>query len=143
MSLAATLDVLRPMRLFQHLDDPRLRIVAMTGERLSLSDGERLAEQGEEGDAAFIVLDGAVDIRVPGEAGEISVAILGPGEIVGEMAVLTGNPRSTAIVAKGPLKVLRLGRDAVLGLIREFPDVSLEIIRILAERLEATNARVA
>lgn len=143
MSLTATLDVLRSMRLFSRLDEPRLRVIAMTGEKLILHDGERLAEKGDAGDAAYIVLSGDVDIRVPSDPGEISVAVLGPGEIVGEMAVLTGNPRSTAIVARGQLKVLRLGRDALLDLMREFPDLSIEIIRILAERLEATNARLA
>jgi len=141
MSLASTLEILRGMALFRHLDDRRLRIVAMTGQVLSMRPGERLCEKGEAGDSAFILLSGEVDVLMPSAEGETRIAGAGPGEIVGEMAVLTGNPRSTAIAARTELRVLRLDEATVLGLLREFPELSIEFIRVLAQRLEAANAR--
>lgn len=141
MSLQGTVEVLKRMPLFGNVDEARLRIIAMSGARLKFRPGERLAEKGEDGDAAFIVLDGTVDVMVPTPGGEVSVAALGPGELVGEMAVLTGQPRSTGIVARSDLTVLQLEGSVLLRLLQEFPDIALQVIRILAKRLEETTAR--
>ncbi|MEM9146822.1 MAG: Crp/Fnr family transcriptional regulator [Pseudomonadota bacterium] len=141
MTLASTLDVLGRMPLFRMFDGPRLRVVAMTGSVLVFLDGERIAERGEEGEAAYVILEGDVDVLLPSEEGERRITTLGPGEIVGELAVLTGNPRATALVARGHLTLLSLERDVVLALLREYPELALEVIRIIAARLEAMNAR--
>jgi CRP-like cAMP-binding protein len=141
MSLNRTLAVLRDMPLFRRVDQSRLRVIALMGETATLSAGERLAEKGEPGDAAYVVISGEVDIRIPTAGGEVSVARLGRGEIVGEMALLTDRPRSAAMVAATDLVLLRLDRATLLSLLREFPDVALEMIRVLALRLEATTAR--
>ena len=143
MSLNDAVDVMREVALFRNVDDKRLRLFAFMGETLNYRDGERLFEQGDEGDAAYIVLDGAVDVLVPTDGGEISVAVLGKKEIFGEMAVLCDQPRTTAIAAKGELQVLRLERRAILDMLREFPDISIEFIRVLAGRLETTSRELA
>ncbi|MFN3642453.1 MAG: cyclic nucleotide-binding domain-containing protein [Gemmobacter sp.] len=143
MSLQETLGVLKEMPLFKRVDQPRLRVIALMGENATLRAGERLAERGEPGDAAYVVIEGTVDVRIPTPAGEVSVASIGPGEIVGEMALLTDRPRSAAMVAATDLVLLRLDRPTLLSLLREFPDVALEMIRVLALRLEATTARSA
>ncbi|MEM7528955.1 MAG: cyclic nucleotide-binding domain-containing protein [Pseudomonadota bacterium] len=143
MSLRLSLEVLRKMPMFRPLSEPRLRVIAMSGDVLTFLPGERIAEQGEEGDAAFIVLDGAVDVLVPTGETERHIARLGSGEIVGEMAMLTGRPRSTTMAAHGELTVLRLERDATMALLREFPEIAIEFIRIIAGRLEAMNELVS
>ena len=143
MSLNDAVDVMREVQLFRNVDDKRLKLFAFMGETLNYRDGERLFEQGDEGDAAYIVLDGAVDVLVPTDAGEISVAVLGKKEIFGEMAVLCDQPRTTAIAAKGTLTVLRLERRAILDMLREFPDISIEFIKVLAGRLETTSRELA
>ncbi len=144
MTLELTRDVLRRMPLFRTLDDRRLQVIAMTGEIMSFLPGERIFEKGDEGDAAFVILEGAVDVLMPnGQGGETCLSTLGPGEIVGELAALTGNPRATSLTACGKLTLLRLDRESVLALLREYPEISLEIIRILADRLQAMNAKLA
>lgn len=143
MSLDRTVEVLRVNPIFAKLDPKRLRVVAMMGETLSFPPDERLFEKGDDGDAAFIVTKGFAQVLVPVAGGEKPVARLGQGEIFGEMAVLTDQPRSTAIAADGPLEVLRIEKSALLGLLREFPDIALETIRILARRLETTTADFA
>ena len=80
---------------------------------------------------------------VPAEGGEQSVAILGKGEIFGELAVICDQTRSSAIAARSELEVLRLERNVVLNLMREFPDISLEMVRILAQRLERTTQELS
>lgn len=142
MPLNATMEVLERMSLFRQLDTRRLRVIAMTGRALTLRAGERLWEKGDGGDAVLIVLTGEADVLMPSEGGsEVSIAVLGSGEIVGEMAVLTGRPRSTAIAARTDMEVLEIEGETMLGLLREFPELALELIRVLALRLETSNAR--
>lgn len=141
MSLQQTLAVLKDMSLFQRVADPRLRVIALMGDKIGLRPGERLAEKGDEGDAAFVILEGRLEIRIPGDEGEVTVAFLGRGEIAGEMAVFTDRPRSAAMVAATETELLRLDRAVLLSLLIEFPDFALEMIRVMADRLEATTVR--
>jgi CRP-like cAMP-binding protein len=143
MSLNRAVQVLQEMPLFRNLDLKRLRVVAMMGESQAYRAQERLFEKGDEGDAAFIIIDGKVEVLVPADGGEQSVAILGKGEIFGELAVICDQARSTAIAARCELEVLRLDRNVVLNLMREFPDISLEMVRILAHRLQRTTKELS
>jgi len=139
MSLNEAVRVLEGMPLFRNVDLKRLRVVAMMGESRTYHAGERLFEQGDEADAAFIIIDGEVDVLVQVGGGEQSVAVLGAGEIFGELGVLCDQPRTSAIAARSDLDTLRLDRKTVLSLMREFPDFSLEMARELGHRLERTT----
>lgn len=143
MNLSQAVDVMQETPLFRRLDPKRLRVVAMMGETQSYRPGERLFEAGEEGESAFVILGGQADvlIRVDGEDRE--VAVLSQGEIFGEIAALTEQPRTTAIRARGDLTVLRLERQTILNLMKEFPDIALELITILANRLRDTSSELA
>lgn len=143
MSLDEAVSVMMEIPMFRNVDPKRLRLFAFMGETLTYRAGERLFEKGDEGNAAYIVIDGTVDVLVPVPGGEASVARLGAREIFGEMAVLCDQPRSTAIAAKTDLTVLRLQRTAFLSLLREFPDIALEVIKVLAARLESTTRELA
>ena len=143
MSLDDAVTVMMEIPIFRNVDPKRLRLFAFMGETLTYRAGERLFEKGDEGSAAYISIDGAVDVIVPVDHGETSVATLGAREIFGEMAVLCDQPRSTAIAAKTELTVLRLERSTFLNLLREFPDIALEVIKVLAARLEHTTRELA
>jgi CRP-like cAMP-binding protein len=143
MSLNRAVQVLQEMPLFRNIDLKRLRVVAMMGEALTYRAGERLFEKGDEGDAAFIIIEGEVEVLVPAEGGEQSVAVLGKGEIFGELAVICDQTRSSAIAARTGLETLRLDRNVVLNLMREFPDISVEMVRILGGRLERTTRELS
>jgi CRP/FNR family cyclic AMP-dependent transcriptional regulator len=143
MSLNQAVQVLQEMPLFRNVDQKQLRVVAMMGESLTYRAGERLFEKGDEGDAAFIIIRGDVDVLVPTNGGELSVAVLGKGEIFGELAVICDQTRSSAIAARTELETLRLDRNVVLNLMREFPDISVEMVRILGDRLEKTTRELS
>lgn len=142
MLMSRTIKVLGEVALFRHLDAPRLQAIALSGDIQTFRAGERLSEKGADGDAAYIVIDGTVDILMPSGTSEIAVANLGPGEIVGEMAVITGEPRSAAIVAKTEVHVLRIERATLRALLREFPELSQEMMLILARRLAEATAMI-
>jgi len=143
MSLNKTVDAMREVPMFRNVDPKQLRLFAFMGETLTFRAGERLFEKGDEGDAAFIIIEGQVDVLVRTNGGEAAVAVLGEKEIFGEMAVLCDRTRSTAIAAKTELVALRLDRSVILKLLTEFPDIALEMIKILADRLEATTQDLA
>lgn len=143
MSLNDAVKVMMEIPMFRNVDPKRLRLFAFMGETLTYRAGERLFEMGDEGNAAYIIIDGTVDVLVPVAGGELSVATLGPREIFGEMAVLCDRQRSTAIAARTDLTVLRLQRSAFLNFLREFPDIALELIKVMADRLEATTRELA
>lgn len=141
--IAAVTDALRENPVFARLDAKRLRIVALTGEVLSFRPGEELFRRGEAGDAAYVVIGGRALVNVPTPDGERTIARLGRGELFGEIAALCDRPRTTSIAAEDMLTCLRLDREELRSLLRDFPALSLELIRILADRLERTNDALA
>lgn len=143
MNLKEIVGVLCEIPMFRNVEEKRLKLFAMMGQTLTYRRGERLFEKGDEGDAAYVILDGSVDVLIPTDSGEISVAVLGCNEIFGEMAVLLDQPRTTAIAAKTDLKVLLLDRQAFFNMLSEFPDVAIELIKVLGHRLEATTRDLA
>lgn len=139
MSLTDTIEVLRDTALFRKLDDKRLKVIAMMGETQSFRSGEEIFAQGDEGDAAYIVISGSVDVIVGTDGSATAVTTLGRAEIFGEIAVLCDLRRTTGIRAHEDASVLKLSRTQLLNLMQEFPDIALEMIRILGNRLQATT----
>lgn len=139
MSLNKAVETMQETPIFAGIDPKRLRLLAFMSESLTYRAGELLFDQGEEGDSAFVTLSGtaSVLINIGGERRE--VAEIGPKQVFGEMAVLCDIPRTAAIGAKTDLEVLRIERDAFLKLLHEFPEVSLQVMRFLARRLEQTT----
>lgn len=139
MSLNKAVEAMQQTPIFTGIDPKRLRLLAFMSESLTYRAGELLFDQGDEGDSAFVVIDGSASvlINIGGEKKE--VAVIGSKQIFGEMAVLCDIPRTAAIGAKSDLEVLRIDRDAFLKLLSEFTEVSLQVMRFLAARLEATT----
>lgn len=139
MSLNKAVEAMQQTPIFAGIDPKRLRLLAFMSESLTYRAGELLFDQGDEGDSAFVVIDGSASvlINIAGERKE--VAVIGSMQIFGEMAVLCDIPRTAAIGAKTDLEVLRIDREAFLKLLSEFPEVSLQVMRFLAARLEATT----
>ena len=139
MSLNKAVEAMQQTPIFAGIDPKRLRLLAFMSESLTYRAGELLFDQGDEGDSAFVVIDGSASvlINIGGEKKE--VAVIGSKQIFGEMAALCDIPRTAAIGAKSDLEVLRIDREAFLKLLMEFPEVSLQVTRFLAARLEATT----
>lgn len=139
MSLDQAVEAMVMTPIFAGVDPKRLRLLAFMSESLTYRAGELLFDQGEDGDSAFVVIDGSATVTVEIGGKKIDVAEIGSKQIFGEMAVLCDVPRTAAISAKTDLSVLKIERDPFLKLLREFPDVSLKVMRFLAQRLETTT----
>jgi len=139
VSLQQEYEVLRRVPFFAEIEPAKLKLLAFMSERVAFEDGKILCHQGDPGDAAYLILDGYVDIVLEGPAGPVTVATLGANEIVGDMAILTGAPRAATMRAKGRLVALRIAKDPFMRMVREFPNMAVSIMQELAHRVESTN----
>ena len=79
--------------------------------REAVESGTVVVRQGEEGDALFLIEDGQAEVRATGADGTVApITTLGPGSYFGEIALVTGGPRTADVVALTPLTLLRLDR---------------------------------
>lgn len=143
MMLKEEVGMLRQVPLFSGIEPSKLKLLAFTSDRVSYSDGQELFRQGDEGDAAYVILSGKADVVVESDTGPINVAIVEPNSIVGEIAILCDVSRTATVRAKGPVEALRIRKDHFLRMLREFPEMTIEIVRVLAKRLSSTTAELA
>jgi CRP-like cAMP-binding protein len=129
--------------MFRDIDPARLKLLAFTSERVQFADGQRFFSQGDASDAAYVILDGRANVLLNTPSGEIKVAELGQNALLGEMGVLSDAPRSATIMAAQPTTALRIDKRVFLELLAQFPQMSLAIMRELANRLERTNEQLA
>lgn len=140
MSLNEEVELLRNIPLFAKLEPSKLKLLAFTSERLNYEAAQELFRQGDMGDAAYLIVEGEAAVVVDAPAGEIEVATLSRNDFVGEIAILCDVPRTATVRAKTELVTLRISKDLFFRLIAEFPQMSVEIMRELAQRLERTTA---
>ncbi len=139
MSLHEEVEALRNIPLFAKIDASKLKLLAFTSERVSYDPGKDLFKQGDPGDAAYIILDGEADIIVDTPGGELVVASMKKNDFVGDIAILCDVPRTATVRATKPLSTLVINKDLFFQLVTEFPDMSVEIMRELAQRLHKTT----
>jgi HEAT repeat protein len=128
---------LRKVPLFAALPPQDLQPIAAAAEEQVFSDGEMLAARGEPGDTMYVIVDGEVQVL---GADEQELAVRGPGEFIGEMAVISSQPRAASLVAKSDVRVLELHKPAFEAILRERPETALAMLRVLCERLARSGA---
>lgn len=135
------LNQLQKTAIFKNVTDDVLADVAIKAATRKVAKDEILMRKGERGDSLFMIHDGWVKIVTEDSKGdELILNKCGPGETIGEMALLDGSPRSATVVALSDAEVLELKKDVFEEILEQRSDVSLAIIRSYSERLRfATN----
>lgn len=115
------------------------------GRRRRFRVEEELMREGEPSDVMYLILSGRVRVTRSHQAlaEPLPMAILGPGEVVGEMGLLEKAPRSATVRAMEDLISIELDADAVTRCILEHPDLSLALLGVLSRRLRTTDELVA
>ena len=137
------LKALRTIPIFAGLDTPRLKLLAFTSSRIEFGVGDVLFRQGEDSDAAYVVVSGSADVLIDTASGPVSISQISENMIVGEMGIVTGEPRSATIIARTALTALRLRKEIFLALMAEFPQMSLSVTRLIVNRLQNNVAAVS
>ena len=143
MSIEQEVEILRQIPLFANIDTAKLKLMCFASERLTYKNGQTLFHQGDPGDSAYIVLDGEAEVIAETPAGPVSVAMLGRNDIIGEIAILCDVPRTASVKAAGELVTLKITKDLFFRMVTDFPEMGLEIMRVLAHRLEHTTAQLS
>lgn len=143
MSINSEVETLRTIPMFRSIEPGKLRLLAFISERNTFRPGEVMCTQGEPGDSAFIILDGEGDILVDSGREQRKVAEIKKNDVVGEMSLLCDMPRTATVKASSEITALTISKDNFFRILQEFPEVSLEIMRVLARRLERTTRDLA
>ncbi len=142
MSLQQEVELLRNIPLFAKIEPSKLKLLAFTSQRLTFAAEDVVFEQGDVGDAAYIIIGGEADVIIDTPGGPLVVATLKQNEIVGEIAILCDVPRTATVRAKSQMTTLRISKELFFNLVVEFPKIAVEIMRELAHRLEQTTERL-
>lgn len=140
-------EIIKGISLFEGLAPSEIEGVLCVCERVQIKRGACLMRQGQSADSAFILESGSVEVmtRLPG-GGETGVATLGPGSVIGEMALLDSGLRSATVVAREPAAGYFLERDGFHMMLaqrnRAAFTIQVRITRALCRRLRELNARI-
>jgi CRP/FNR family cyclic AMP-dependent transcriptional regulator len=137
-------EVLTKAPLFAELDDVSAEALEKAMGTLRLSKGEILFREGETEDRLYVVVAGKIKLGRSGSAGrENLLAVLGPGQMFGELSVFDPGPRSTTATAVTAVEVRTLEHDELMRWIEGHPEVARSLLGQLAARLRRANDVVA
>jgi predicted acylesterase/phospholipase RssA/CRP-like cAMP-binding protein len=123
--------------LFRELDEGALHDITRELVGVRLGGGDTLLREGDVGDAMYVVVSGRLSVVVSTmERGEQTIAEIGRGETVGEMALLTGAPRSATVRALRDSMLLRLSKTSFDALLERHPKATMALARVIVKRLE-------
>jgi len=135
-----TLEALRSVPLFASLDDTAATELRDLLSTKSVPQNTRLFRQGDEGDAMYLIESGRVRISIRAEdKQELTLAELAQGDFFGEMAIIDGRQRSADAQVIEDASLAILSREAFLSFVRTSPDVALEMLAALTDRLRRTD----
>jgi CRP/FNR family cyclic AMP-dependent transcriptional regulator len=135
-----TIDTLRQVPLFESLDDEAAKKLCELLETLDCEAQKVLFRAGDAGDAMYLIERGKVRISVQATDGrELTLTELGRGDFFGDMALLDGQPRSANVAVAEEARLAVLSREDFLSFMRSNPNVALEMLTALANRLRHTD----
>jgi CRP-like cAMP-binding protein/HEAT repeat protein len=136
---------LKQVPFFQGMTINQLEILANICEEELFVEDQWIFNQGDPGGALYVIVSGQVGIEQEQkrQGSYARLATLGAHTYFGEMTLFDGSPRAAAAVALQDTLMLRIRREPLIALARQYPDLSLELIHILSERLRQANTRIA
>jgi CRP-like cAMP-binding protein len=147
VSEAERLEQLSKVELFAGLKPEALKMIARVAAEETHVLGSKVFEHGDVGDKLYLILDGKIRIsrEVPG-MGEEALAVLGPGQVFGEMALLDESPRSADARVHQSCRLLSIAKDAFDDLLFMDKDLAYEVlwstVRMLVSRLRETTDKL-
>jgi CRP-like cAMP-binding protein len=136
-------EVVRKAPLFTALDDAAALSLRASMDSVKISKGGILFKEGDSGEHVYVIVEGKLKLGTSsGDGRENLLSILGPGEMFGELSLFDPGPRTSTATAVTDARLLSLGHDKLIPWLRDNPDVSLQLLSCLAQRLRRTNEAV-
>src|SRR3954462_15953214 len=142
MSLEQEVELIRQFPIFSKIQPAMQKLLCFSAERLNYDAGQVIFNAGDPGDAAYVVIDGTVEISVPTPSGPIIINTMTRNEILGEIAIVGEVPRSVSANAISKLETLKISKELFIKINRGNPEAAIEPIRIRASRLASTPSQL-
>lgn len=134
-SKSTQLEHLKNVPLFAGCSRRELQHIAKAGDEITMTDGTVIVDQGQMGREAFVILEGNVVIRRAGRR----VAVLEPGDVVGEMSLLDHGPRTATAVCDGDCILFVLDQRHFQDVLQSNPDIAMKLLSTLAGRIRTLD----
>ncbi|NQV55362.1 MAG: cyclic nucleotide-binding domain-containing protein [Rhodospirillales bacterium] len=138
-SFGDEIDVLASIPMFASLDRSRLKLLSFASERYTFDEGQEVFHQGDVGDKAYVVIEGDADVVLETLDGPKTLVTMSRNDMFGELALLCDAPRTATVRAGSDLSVMSISKDVFFKLISEDLEVSAQLTRSVADRLERTT----
>jgi CRP-like cAMP-binding protein len=136
--------LLRSIPIFSGLEEEDLERIANLCVHKTCAPNQVILVEEESGQSLFIIKRGSVKVSHVSEEGrEVILSILNAGDFFGEMAVLDGRGRSANVTALAETELLVLRRGDFLGLLEDYPQISIALLRELAGRIRASDSHIS
>ncbi len=130
-------DWLAKVDFFDGFAKPEIEEVAALGERVDVDAGTELIDQGRVGDVCYVIVDGRAAVHIRGEF----VTTVGPGTMVGEMALVEHRPRNATVTAETDMTLVSFGTEAFRKLLAKSPTAFDRVTKRLNDRLRENQDR--
>lgn len=130
---------LKSVHLFDRIPSEHLVKIAQIAQEVQFEPDEVFIKQGAPGDCLYVVVEGEARVMLEGRGVVSHIQSRG---VIGEMAILSGEPRSASCLATGPLLALKIEQNDFWMLLEERPEISLGIIKVLVQNLTLANRQL-
>ena len=139
MSIEDDISFLERVPTLSLLGREALRILAIGAESRYVHDGDVLFREGEVADAGYVVQEGAFTLASGNARMGLASITVGPGALIGELALLTETVRPATATANEPSSVIRIPRKLFLKMLEGYPDAAVRLREILAKRTDESE----
>lgn len=121
----------------QIIPDNTMELISLLGK--VYQDGEVIFRQGDAADSMFVIQDGQVEVLAELDGQEIRLAVSGPGEVIGEMAIFEHGTRSATVRALGNARVLTIDEKTFIRYVHQDPSLAYQLLKMLSNRIRQIN----
>jgi CRP/FNR family cyclic AMP-dependent transcriptional regulator len=142
-SVSGHAPTLAQVALFANLDEESLVELAAVVRRRGFRAGEVIFHRDDPGQVLYVIREGKVKITINSPEGhEVVLAVFGPGDYFGELALLDGQPRSASAVALEDVEAYALQRSDFIRAVMSHPRIAVQVMNVLSRRLRQTDAMI-
>ena len=134
--------LLREVPMFSKLSPEDLEKIAEIAQEQLFASRSLICREGDPGSTLFIIVSGRVDVIITAGKRENIIASRGPGEFVGEMAILESMPRSATLRARGEARVLVIEGESFNAILLDRPEVTISVLRHMSSRVRQANEKI-
>jgi CRP/FNR family cyclic AMP-dependent transcriptional regulator len=131
----AKIELLKGVPLFARCSKKELAEIAQIADEIDLADGKQLTKEGSRGREFFVLVEGSADVKRKRR----KIGTLGPGDFLGEIALVTKVPRTATVTTTSPVRALVVSEQNFRRLLERSSDVQIKVLEALAERVAATS----